>query len=79
MSKHIIVMSLFFFLAGCSTTPEVITKTVKPPAYLLQPCYPVKPSSATLKEIIVLQNDSIEQCNVQLESLRDWKDNDEND
>lgn len=74
MIKLIFFISIgLLTLSGCASFDAQKPYKITPPEYLLQPCYPDKPEAATFSDIIVIQNAAIRQCNDQLETLRNWK------
>lgn len=62
-------------LVGNRPSPDVVyvSQPAFPPSAYLQECYPIRPANPTLQEIIIAQSRAINQCNAQLESIRIWK------
>lgn len=62
-------------LLGDRTSPDVVyvSQPAFPPSAYLQECYPIRPANPTPQEIIIAQHRALNQCNAQLESIRIWK------
>lgn len=79
--KLVFVLILAVFLTGCEmfsrndsrTATETVYRPIFPPVALTLPCYPERPQNISLGDLVVLQSDALDQCNAQLESIRDWR------
>jgi len=83
--KLCFVLILAVFLTGCElfsrddsqTTTETVYRPIFPPVALTLPCYPERPQSISLGDLVVLQSDALDQCNAQLKAIRDWREREE--
>jgi len=82
MKKVLAILCLSVFLTGCElfgggVRTETVYKPVFPPAALTAPCTTEKPESITLGELIIIQQNTISQCNAQLRAIREWRERQE--
>ena len=77
--KILFSLILLIFLSACGavqnkeeTTSEI--HYVFPPSSLTQECYPDKPAIPSIDNIILVQKRAIDQCNDQLEGIRNYVD-----
>ncbi len=75
--KNIILAIMFLLLLmGCNhnpTKPDIQYKPIYPPESLTRECYPDKPNKASIGDIITIQDRALDQCNDQLEGIREWR------
>lgn len=78
------VLIVTVFLSGCqlfSGSSEIERETVYepifPPKSLTIPCSPEKPENISVGDLIIIQQESIRQCNSQLRAIRDWRERQE--
>lgn len=75
MNKIIIAIGIVLFISGCSSMNTASPKITKiyPPSFLIQNCDRIAPYGITVKELILFQKETINNCNSQFSELRNWK------
>jgi len=78
--KVFISLILLVLLTGCSLFQreleirrEIVPTPLYPPDIYTINCYPNRPQTAVLGDLIVIQSRALDQCNDQLKNIREWK------
>lgn len=83
MKKVLAIIGLSVFLSGCNffgggeRPTETIYQPIFPPQALTLPCTSPKPENVSLGDLIIIQQNTISQCNAQLKAIRDWRERQE--
>lgn len=83
MKTLIAIVGLSVFLSGCNLfgggkrPTETVYRPIFPPQALTLPCVPEKPENVSLGDLIIIQQNTINQCNSQLRAIRDWRERQE--